>query len=200
MAANGTDSDFKLIGNYDQQWARLGNAVMPEFMQAIAEHVRDRILSNSHSVPLDQLPAPKKYQPNIKYSNQKTAPAAKKKLRSKDSLGNRGCVYNCRYCFARDIVTFARRKSDHKSFSSLIGNRADLLDSWIQRMLAKDFDYTKGSEVALKERIPIKIGANSDPFPPIESKEHITYDTLKVSEKYDYPLEIQTKNPAGLVE
>jgi DNA (cytosine-5)-methyltransferase 1 len=35
---------FKLIGNYRQQWARLGNAVMPKFMQAIAETIKKETL------------------------------------------------------------------------------------------------------------------------------------------------------------
>lgn len=110
----------------------------------------------------------------------------------------RGCVYNCLYCFARDFVTFSRRNTQHKEFSYLVGNRADLLDKWIQRTLAKPYDYTNAAEVALKERIPIKIGATSDPFPLSENENHITYDILKVFEKYDYPLEIQTKNPTIL--
>lgn len=36
--------DFILTGKFEEQWARIGNAVMPRFMQAIAEHVRDKIL------------------------------------------------------------------------------------------------------------------------------------------------------------
>lgn len=36
--------DFKLIGTFAQQWARLGNAVMPKFMQAIAENLKENIL------------------------------------------------------------------------------------------------------------------------------------------------------------
>lgn len=110
----------------------------------------------------------------------------------------RGCVYNCLYCFARDFVIFARRNSEHKTFSYLIGNRPDLLRNWIERTLNKDYDYKKSHEVAFKERIPIKIGATSDPFPPVEANERVTYDILKVFEEYDYPLEIQTKNPEVL--
>ena len=110
----------------------------------------------------------------------------------------RGCAYNCLYCFARDFVTFSRRNSEHKEFSYLVGNKADSLDKWIQRTLAKPYDYNNAAEVAFKERIPIKIGATSDPFPPNEAKDKITFDVLKVFEKYDYPLEIQTKNPVVL--
>jgi len=36
--------DFKLIGTYQEQWAKIGNAVMPKFMQAIAENIKNNIL------------------------------------------------------------------------------------------------------------------------------------------------------------
>jgi len=112
----------------------------------------------------------------------------------------RGCVYNCTYCFARDFVMFHRRKKGELLFTHLEGNREDLLEKWIKRTLDKDYDYTKGEEVAFKERIPLKIGATADPFPFSESKDRITYNFLKLLHTYDYPLEIQTKNPEILAE
>ena len=36
--------DFKLIGSESKQWARLGNAVMPNFMCHIAKHIKKTIL------------------------------------------------------------------------------------------------------------------------------------------------------------
>lgn len=36
--------DFKFIGKFENQWARIGNAVMPKFMQAIAKHIKEYIL------------------------------------------------------------------------------------------------------------------------------------------------------------
>lgn len=112
----------------------------------------------------------------------------------------KGCGFGCNYCFSLDLTEFARRNSEHKEFSYLIGNRADLLKNWIERTLNKDYDYTKAEEVAFKERIPVKIGAMSDPFPYIEKKERITYEILKVLNEYDYPVELQTKNPGGFLE
>lgn len=112
----------------------------------------------------------------------------------------KGCVFGCRYCFAVDLIKFARRNSEHKEFNYLVGNRPDLFNNWIERTLNKEYDYNKAEEVAFKERIPLKIGASSDPFPPIERKEKITYDILKILHKYDYPVEIQTKNPIILAE
>jgi len=37
--------DFTLVGDYSTQWERIGNSVPPRFMQAIAEHIRDHILT-----------------------------------------------------------------------------------------------------------------------------------------------------------
>ncbi|HHV62103.1 MAG TPA: DNA cytosine methyltransferase [Firmicutes bacterium] len=38
--------EFRFIGTYQEQWARIGNAVPPLFMKAIAEHIRDNILTH----------------------------------------------------------------------------------------------------------------------------------------------------------
>jgi DNA repair photolyase len=110
-----------------------------------------------------------------------------------------GCMFNCRYCFARDFVMFARRKSD-KIFTDLEYNNPTAIAKWIERIEAKEIDYTKAEEVAFKERIPIKIGVTSDPFPPVEEQLHITYDILKILDKYDYPVQMSTKNPAILAK
>jgi len=36
--------EFKITGNFREQWARIGNAVMPRFMEAIASHIRTTVL------------------------------------------------------------------------------------------------------------------------------------------------------------
>lgn len=111
-----------------------------------------------------------------------------------------GCTYGCKYCFARDFYEFTRRNSNNPSFLYLKGLKTDSLKNWINRIIKQegDYDYTKGIEVALRERIPLKIGANSDPFPYVEKKEKITMEVLKIFNDYNYPLEIQTKNPLVL--
>ena len=38
--------NFKLIGSYQMQKARLGNAVMPNMMKAIAKNIKKKILDN----------------------------------------------------------------------------------------------------------------------------------------------------------
>jgi len=37
--------EFKFVGPYEKQWARIGNCVPPNMMRAIAEHIRDHILA-----------------------------------------------------------------------------------------------------------------------------------------------------------
>ena len=37
--------DFALAGKYKEKWARIGNSVPPRFMQAIAAHIKDMILT-----------------------------------------------------------------------------------------------------------------------------------------------------------
>lgn len=41
--------NFKFCGKFTEQWARIGNSVPPRFMQAIAEHVYENILSKVSS-------------------------------------------------------------------------------------------------------------------------------------------------------
>lgn len=114
----------------------------------------------------------------------------------------RGCQYGCIYCFARDFVEFQRRNKDerqrHQAY--IEGNDPKGLERWINKVMEMDYDYTKAETVAFKERIPVKIGATSDPFPLVELNERITYDCLKIFDKYDYPVQISTKNPEVFLE
>lgn len=107
----------------------------------------------------------------------------------------RGCPHDCIYCFSRDFTTFSRRNSEHKEFTYLVGNDCNKFQRWVNRTLLKEIDYNKSEEVAFKERIPLKIGATSDPFPYIEEEEKITYGFLKTLKELDYPVQISTKNP-----
>lgn len=109
----------------------------------------------------------------------------------------RGCHYGCVFCFARDFIEFSRRNKEgaQKKQAWLEGNSPSGLEKWIDKVNSSDYNYSKAEMVAFKERIPIKIGATADPFPLVELKEHITYDCLKIFDKYDYPVQISTKNP-----
>lgn len=117
-----------------------------------------------------------------------------------------GCKFNCNYCFARYFTTYARRtKEDGKvkfgSFTKLIGNDPVKFKAWLDRVMQnRVYNFKKGEEVALLERLPVKIGGVADPFPPIERKYRITYRILEAFHEYDYPVSIQTKNPSIISE
>ena len=109
----------------------------------------------------------------------------------------RGCTYGCLYCFARDFIRFARRKKSGKERGQTFieGNSPEGLAKWCEKVRHSPYDFTDAAMVAFKERMPVKIGATADPFPMIELRELITYNCLKVFRKYDYPVQISTKNP-----
>lgn len=109
-----------------------------------------------------------------------------------------GCGFGCTYCFAKDLVCFARRNSENKEFSYIVANNHEAFATWLDKVMAKD-TATRSEEVALRERLVLKIGANSDPFPYKEKELGITLGFLKALHKYDYPVELQTKNPAGIL-
>ena len=109
----------------------------------------------------------------------------------------RGCQYGCLFCFARDFIRFARRGKTGKERGQtyIEGNSPEGLEKWCDKVLHSRYDYTDAAMVAFKERMPLKIGATADPFPACELNERITHDCLRVLNKYDYPVQISTKNP-----
>ena len=41
--------EYKLIGNFQEQWARIGNAVMPKMMYHIAKNLKENILDKFYN-------------------------------------------------------------------------------------------------------------------------------------------------------
>lgn len=41
--------NFKFIGTFNEQWARIGNSVPPKFMQAIAKNMKINILDKVYN-------------------------------------------------------------------------------------------------------------------------------------------------------
>jgi DNA repair photolyase len=106
----------------------------------------------------------------------------------------RGCEYNCVYCFARNFVEFSRRKSG-RAFTDLEPNDPDAFSRWMKSVAGGGIDHRKGNRVAFVERLPLKIGACSDPFPTIEASARVTLAFLRLLQTIDYPVQISTKNP-----
>ena len=113
-----------------------------------------------------------------------------------------GCKANCVYCFSQDFIRRNRRyrPEEQQSQSYLIANDPTEFSLWCMRVLNSPYNYKRGQEVAFKERIPMKIGGVSDPFPPIESKKRVTYKILQTLDTIDYPCALQTKFPNVLAK
>ena len=111
----------------------------------------------------------------------------------------KGCVHDCVYCFGRDLTNFHRRKQ-RADFVDLTANDPDGFKRWMKRVYGRPRDYEQAITVAINARYPLKIGAISDPCPPVEAKYRITEAFLRILRLYDYPAQIQTKNPKLLYE
>ena len=94
----------------------------------------------------------------------------------------RGCEQGCIYCYARPSHAY-------------VGLSAGL--DFEQRIFAKNgaADLLR-KELAAKSYVPrtIALGANTDPYQPIEKKREITRDLLKVLDETSHPVGIVTKS------
>lgn len=109
----------------------------------------------------------------------------------------RGCQYGCLFCFARDLTRFGRRNKvgQERRQSYITGNSPEGLARWCEKVRHSRYNYSDAAMVAFKERMPLKIGATADPFPMCELNEGITHACLRILNRYDYPVQISTKNP-----
>lgn len=112
----------------------------------------------------------------------------------------KGCVHDCAYCFGRDLTNFHRRRHPEYRFTDLSVNDPVAFGRWMKREMAKPADVERAVSVALSMRMPLKVGAIGDPCPPQERELHVTENCLRVLGEYNYPTEIQTKNPSVLAD
>lgn len=97
----------------------------------------------------------------------------------------KGCNFGCKYCFA----TLNGRKNGHDFLSADI----DVIRKNFEKAFESDREYKNVTIELMKHRIPLHLGGLSDPFQSREAKEHITYEIIKLTKKYNYPMMISTK-------
>ena len=94
------------------------------------------------------------------------------------------CGFQCNYCFAKTIVG--------RTMQINCAN-IKLVERFFKRAF-EDNEQTNNLVVELLQRkTPIHIGGLSDPFQPIEFNRHLTYEVIKLSNKYQVPLVFSTK-------
>lgn len=95
-----------------------------------------------------------------------------------------GCSFGCSYCFVN-----ARGGYFHFDYQLTDIN---LVRKWFHEAI--DLNETNNiKKEFLNHYVPLHLGGLSDPFQPIEWKYERTYEFLKLSKEYNYPVNISTK-------
>lgn len=96
----------------------------------------------------------------------------------------RGCSFGCEYCF----VNARGGKFDFKFQMANV----DLIRTWFKQAI-EEGDVSNIKKEFLNRRVPIHLGGLSDPFQEAEWKYEKTYEFLKLTKEYNYPVNISTK-------
>ena len=99
-----------------------------------------------------------------------------------------GCLHDCQYCFSKGIHTRYGR-----DFSTVLGI-ADLVKT---AKVFKDALNGKGNtreHKSIRHKYPVRIGAQTDGFQPIEESERITMRFIHLMNELDFPFVINTKS------
>lgn len=98
----------------------------------------------------------------------------------------KGCSFGCKYCFSN-----ARGGNISKEF--MVAD-VDIISKKFDKAFSNmDREYKDITIELLRRRVPIHLGGMSDPFQPIEFDIGKTYDLIKLTNKYNYPIVISTK-------
>lgn len=109
----------------------------------------------------------------------------------------RGCGHGCSFCYARAFQVFmgmgAEDEFQHHIFMK--SNAAEALEKQLSSA-ARKFDYD--IEAMSRSIGEVAIGTATDPYQPIEGKEGITRECLKLLAKYRISTSITTRSPLVL--
>lgn len=112
-----------------------------------------------------------------------------------------GCSHKCVYCFANNSdMKFINNDKFQETAREFTGVKPTKL-AYIKKYFDIAFEGAKNTfnnqealaVECLKKRVPMHFGGMSDGFQPIEAQIGITYETLKLLKKYNYPIILSTK-------
>lgn len=96
----------------------------------------------------------------------------------------KGCSFGCKYCFANN------RGSNHK-FDAQVAD-IKLIRTWFEQAIGGG-DTSNIKKEMLNHYVPIHLGGMADPFQDLEWEYGATYEFLKLTKEYNYPVNISTK-------
>ena len=109
----------------------------------------------------------------------------------------RGCGHGCSFCYARAFQSFigmgAEDEFQHHIFMK--SNAAEALEKQLSSA-ARKFNYD--IEAMRRSIGQVTIGTATDPYQPIEGKETLTRECLKLLAKYRISTSITTRSPLVL--
>lgn len=102
----------------------------------------------------------------------------------------KGCSFLCNYCFAANKNTKFNDRTN-----SIVNADFKQIKRLFYNALETDKEFKDFNIEAVRRRVPIHVGGNSDPFQHIEFTERggLTKALIELSNKYDYPLTFSTK-------
>jgi DNA repair photolyase len=104
-----------------------------------------------------------------------------------DTYG-RGCVHNCTYCYAKEILT------RHGYWNEPMPFPVNLAE--VRKIFYTVFETNKTSRwrEVLEKRVPVRIGSMSDSFMWMDDKYGVSLELLKILKHYNYPYIIFTRS------
>lgn len=96
----------------------------------------------------------------------------------------KSCSFGCSYCFANN-------RGGKFDFGFQVAD-TNLVRKWFKEAL-EDGDTSNIKKECLNRRVPIHLGGLADPFQHAEWKIGATYEFLKITKDYNYPVNISTK-------
>lgn len=96
----------------------------------------------------------------------------------------RSCDFGCSYCFANN-------RGGQFSVTKQVA-KISLIRKWFEQALIQN-DTSNIKKEMLNHRVPLHLGGMSDPFQKMEFEHRATYEFLKLTKEYNYPVNISTK-------
>ncbi|MGC9086912.1 MAG: SPL family radical SAM protein [Thermoproteota archaeon] len=101
-----------------------------------------------------------------------------------------GCGHNCTYCYARALKTIRNQWNPEAPKPIDVS----LLEKYFSKVLSLRSPPKNATSRALWNRVPIRIGTDTDPFQPCERTFKVTKKVLEILNKNNYPYIITTKS------
>ena len=99
----------------------------------------------------------------------------------------KGCDFGCKYCFATTKNFVVHNGGDFKE------PNIEKIKKFFYKALETDAPPKNINIECMRHRVPLHLGGMSDPFQSREWKYGVTYEILKLTNQYYYPMMISTK-------